>query len=131
MITILILLFLLGQNKVSGQNCDGQDIDVVSFVNPDFEIGSHKKSLDDVPSLAILANDPRAAFPESFTICSDVLNVLSTKIHHLMFFNLLGRNGEQLWPSVMVDKTFYTCSQLIITEFFETPKTLIMKANSI
>ena len=63
----------LGEAKsdsIKGQNCDGQKINVVSFVNPDDEIESVKKSLDDIPSFAMLSNEPRAALPESFTIIS-------------------------------------------------------------
>ena len=75
MILILILLCLL-DTKVAhaavkidiGRRCEEQKMNVVNFVNLDSQIGSLKKSLNDVPSLATLANDPRAALPESFTI---------------------------------------------------------------
>ena len=109
---ILVYLYL-GQKYVQGalqklQNCNGQNINVVSFVNPDLEIGSFKKSLDDIPSLALLANDPRATLPESYTICSDIMTVFSSRMNFLMFFNLLGSDGEQLLPAVTFGEILYT-----------------------
>ena len=113
MITICILLCLLGTKvaqaavqRGTGRKCDDQKINVLSFVNPDSDIGYFKNSLDDVPSFANLANDPLAAFAESFTICSDIMSVFSTKMNFLMFFNLLGSNGEQLLKAVMIGENF-------------------------
>ena len=115
--TIFILLSFLGQQvaraaleigNITGQNCIGQEINVVSFVNPDSEIGTIKKSLDDVQSLAVLANDPRAALPESFTICSDIMSVFSTKETRLTFFTFQGNNGDQLLSPVMFGQMLYT-----------------------
>ena len=109
---IFILLLLLCAKAVQSdgiamKQCNSGEINVVSFVNPDPDIGSHSKLLDDVPSLAILANNPRAALPDSFTVCSDVMSVFSTKRNLLMFFNLLGSNGEQLLPAVMWDRVLF------------------------
>ena len=118
MIAIFILLHLLGQkiacedsqsDGITRQNCNGQKINVVSFVNSDLEIGSTKKSLDDVPSLAVLANKPHTALPQSFTICSDIMSAFSTIRRFLMFFNLLKGDGEQLFPAVIFSgKIFFT-----------------------
>ena len=107
------LLHILITNSAYGtvqrnSDCNDGDISVVSFVNPDPEIGSFKKVLNDVPSLAVLANDPRAALPNSFTICSTVQSVLSTKPSHLMFFNLIGRDGERALPAVLFGNDFWT-----------------------
>ena len=74
----MILLCLVG-TKAAQAECNDQMINVVSFVNPDPEIESFKKYLDDIPTLATLTNDPRAALPESFTICSDIMTVYSTR----------------------------------------------------
>ena len=115
--TIFILLSFLGQQvaraaleigNITGQNCISQEINVVSFVNPDSEIGTIKKSLDDVQSLAVLANDPRAALPESFTICSDIMSVFSTKETRLTFFTFQGNNGDQLLSAVMYGQMLFT-----------------------
>ena len=118
MIAIFILLHLLGQqiacgepqsDRITRQNCNGRKINVVSFVNSDLEIGSTKKSLDDVPSLAVLANKPHTALPQSFTICSDIMSAFSTIRRFLMFFNLLRGDEEQLFPAVIFSgKIFYT-----------------------
>ena len=69
MIRNLILLYLVGTEAAQGvqreratlRECKDNVINVLSFVNSDSDIGTFKKSLDEVPSLAILANDPRAA----------------------------------------------------------------------
>ena len=95
-------------DNIIEQNYKDQKINIVDFVNPDSEIGSNKKSLEDVPNFAVLVNDPRAALPESFTICSDIMAVFSTKVNFLTFFNLLSSNGEQLLPAMIFDKIFYT-----------------------
>ena len=72
MTAISILLRLILAKAVSeaiqlsnnqGRDCTNNDISVVSFLS--LEMGSNKKSLDDVPSLAVLDNDPRAALPQS------------------------------------------------------------------
>ena len=68
---LCILLHLLGTEAVQHngtKECDSKEIKVVSFVNSDFEVGAQKKLLEDIQSLAVLANDPRAALPSSFTI---------------------------------------------------------------
>ena len=61
--TVFILLFLLGKqvaqgtvqsDNSEGENCNGQSINVLSFVNPD--PGSVKESLVDVQSHAVLKN---------------------------------------------------------------------------
>ena len=109
--SICILLHLLGTEAVQRNDkreCDSKEINVVSFVNSDFEVGAQKKSLEDIQRLAVLANDPRAALPSSFTICSDIMSVFSTKMNFLMFFNLLGSTGNRLLPAVMFDRSFYT-----------------------
>ena len=77
-------------------------------MNLESEIGSIKKSLDDVPSLAVLKNDPRGELPSSFTICSDTMSVFSTKENRLMFFNLIGSNEDQLLAAVMIGDIFFT-----------------------
>ena len=119
MILILTLFHLLGEKvahgafqsgNIKGQNCNDRKIDVVSFVNLDEKIGSLKKSLDDVPSLAVLTNDNGPPLPLSFTICSDIMNVFSKKEHRLMFFNMLANNGEQLLPALLVGDNFLTTS---------------------
>lgn len=93
----------LSNNK--GRDCTNNDISVVSFLS--LEMGSNKKSLDDVPSLAILDNDPRAALPQSFTICSTILSGFKTTPNDvLMFFNLFGNAGEQIYPQSCLAKTF-------------------------
>ena len=95
----------LSNNK--GRDCTNNDISVVSFLS--LEMGSNKKSLDDVPSLAVLDNDPRAALPQSFTICSTILSGFKTTPHNvLMFFNLFGNDREQILPAVMFGENFYT-----------------------
>ena len=115
MILILILLCLLGTKVAHAavkidirRRCEEQKINVANFLNLVSQIGSLQKSLNDVPSLATLANDPRAALPESFTICSDIMSVFSTKRNYLMFFNLLGRDGEPFLSAIMVDGKFFT-----------------------
>ena len=128
MITIFIV-HLLGQKVTQGaiqtesskgKNCSGQMINVVSFVNPDNEIGSFKISLDDVSSLAVLAKDSRGALPETFTICSDIMSLLSTAENRLMFFNLLGNNEEQLFAVIAPGGNLYTTWGIIghIATFF-------------
>ena len=115
MIVICILLCVSG-TKVAhtavhsgpGRECSDQEINVVSFVNPDSEIGSVKKRLDDVQSFAVLTNDPGAELPYSFTICSDIMKVFSIRENCLMFFNLLRSNGEQLLPAAMFGKYLQT-----------------------
>ena len=95
----------LSNNK--GRDCTNNDISVVSFLS--LEMGSNKKSLDDIPSLAVLGNDPRAALPQSFTICSTILSGFKTTPHNvLMFFNLFGNDREQILPAVMFGENFYT-----------------------
>ena len=94
-------------NNNKGRDCTNNDISVVSFLS--LEMGSNKKSLDDVPSLAVLDNDPRAALPQSFTICSTILSGFKTTPHNvLMFFNLFGNDREQILPAVMFGENFYT-----------------------
>ena len=97
---ICVLLCLLGKKvtttagqSYNGRECYDQKLNILSLVNPDSEIGTLEKSLDDVPSLAVLANDPRAALPKSFTICSDIMGVYSAAKSRLMFFHLIGSNG--------------------------------------
>ena len=115
MITIYSILYLLGtrvaQAKVesdSGQKCNEKMKTVVSFVNVDSEIGAQKESLDDVPSLAVLANDPRGALPKAFSICSDIMTVFSTAKSRLMFFNLVGNDGETLLKAIMNGRDLFT-----------------------
>ena len=95
---LFIALHLLGQKIAKGapqsnsftlENGNEKNIDVVNFVSVDSEVGSFRDSLKDIPSLALLANEPQAALPESFTICSDIMTVFSTIENRLMFFNLL------------------------------------------
>ena len=114
-IALCIVLCLLGTNIAQaavqsdiGRKCHDQKTNVVNFVNLESEIGSIKKSLDDVPSLAVLKNDPRGALPLSFTICSDTMSVFSTKENRLMFFNLIGSNEDQLLAAVMTGDIFFT-----------------------
>ena len=115
----LLLLQLLGSivthghgastvDATKGGKCNGQEINVLNFVSSDSEIGTFWQSLDDVPSLAILENDLRGALPKSFTICSDIMSVFSTVPARLMFFNLLGRDGNQILPALMADIRFFT-----------------------
>ena len=100
-----ILLCVLGTNVTQAvvksdiePECLSRSINVLSFVNLDSEVGSAKKTLDGVPSLAVLENAPRDALPGSFTICSDIMTTFSSKSPNVMFFNLLARNGEPcLW----------------------------------
>ena len=95
----------MSNNK--GRDCTNNDISVVNFLS--LEMGSNKKSLDDIPSLAVLGNDPRAALPQSFTICSTILSGFKTTPHNvLMFFNLFGNDREQILPAVMFGENFYT-----------------------
>ena len=116
MIAICVLLCLLGTKvthtagqSYNGRECYDQKVNILSLVNPDSEIGTLKKSLDDVPSLAVLANDLRAALPKSFTICSDIMSVYSTVKSRLMFFQLLGSNGELfLRAFIMNGRDFFT-----------------------
>ena len=68
---------------------------------------SYKKTLGDIQTLAILANDPHASLPSSFTICSTVMDVLSKKPNEQMFFNLLGNDGKQLLSAMMFDVRLY------------------------
>ena len=96
MIALCLELCLLGTNVAqaavqsdTGRICHDQKTNVVKFVNLESEIGSIKKSLDEVPSLAVLKNDPRGELPFSFTICSDTMSVFSTKENRLMFFNFI------------------------------------------
>ena len=113
--TVLILLFLLGKqvaqgavqsDNSEGENCNDQSINVVSFVNPD--PGSLKESLVDVQSYAVLKNHPGTAMPLSFTICSDIMTVYSTKDNRLMFFNLLGSDGDHLLKAIMLSELLMT-----------------------
>ena len=110
--TLILILLKVAHAAVKidiGRRCEEQKINVVNFLNLVSQIGSLQKSLNDVPSLATLANDPRAALPESFTICSDIMSVFSTKRNYLMFFNLLlGRDGEPFLSAIMVDGKFFT-----------------------
>ena len=87
-----ILLFFLATNGTQAvvksdiePECLSRNINVLSFVNMDSEVGSAKKTLDGVPSLAVLANAPRDALLGSFTICSDIMTVSSTKRNYDMF----------------------------------------------
>ena len=113
---ISIVLCLLGANIVigaykkndqKGKENNGQEINVLNFVNSDTEIWKSKESLNVVPSLAVLGDDPRGALPKSFSICSDIMSVQSKVPNFLMFFNLLGRNGEQLLPALMFNGRLY------------------------
>ena len=117
MTPILILLYLLVTKAAIGavqrshnkwQDCKENDISVISFVSPDTEIGSRAKSLEEIHNLAVLTNDHRAVLPNSFTICSYIMSVFSTKKNYLMFFNLLGSDGKQLLPAIMFGNIFYT-----------------------
>ena len=65
---ISIVLCLLGANIVigaykkndqKGKENNGQEINVLNFVNSDTEIWKSKESLNVVPSLAVLGDDPR------------------------------------------------------------------------
>ena len=113
--TVFILLFLLGKqvaqgavqsDNSEGENCNDQSINVVSFVNPD--PGSVKESLVDVQSHAVLKNHPGTAIPLSFTICSDIMTVYSTKPNRLMFFNLFGNDGDHLLRAIMMSELLLT-----------------------
>ena len=114
---LFIALHLLGQKIAKGapqsnsftlENGNEKNIDVVNFVSVDSEVGSFRDSLKDIPSLALLANEPQAALPESFTICSDIMTVFSTIENRLMFFNLLDSNEDQLLSAVMIGRVFFT-----------------------
>merc|ERR1711963_1020470 len=94
-------------DSMKGRLCNGEKINVISIINPDSEIGSYK-SLEDVSSLAVLANDPSAALPKAFTICSDVMSVFSKIHNHLMFFQLQGSNEEPLLQALLIERDFYT-----------------------
>ena len=125
--TVFILLFLLGKqvaqgavqsDNSEGENCNDQNINVLSFVNPD--PGSVKESLVDVQSHAVLKNHPGTAMPLSFTICSDIMTVYSTKENRLMFFSLLGNDGDHLLRAIMTGellRTDVTASGQIPTVF--------------
>ena len=113
--TVFILLFLLGKqvaqgtvqsDNSEGENCNDQSINVVSFVNPD--PGSVKESLVDVQSYAVLKNHPGTVMPLSFTICSDIMTVYSTKPNRLMFFNLFGNDGDHLLRAIMMSELLLT-----------------------
>ena len=77
-------------------------------MSPDTEIGSRAKSLEEIHNLAVLTNDHRAVLPNSFTICSDIMTVYSTKPNRLMFFNLLGNDGGHLLRGIMTGEQLLT-----------------------
>ena len=56
-----------------------------------------KQSLTDLDSYVELGNKPTDSLPASFTICSSVMTTQGTD-HYLMFFGLLGEDGNQ-WLS--------------------------------
>ena len=54
-----------------------------------------KNALGDVHTYATLNHDPRSSLPEAFTICSTLMTSRGG-YHWWLFFNLLGKDGNQL-----------------------------------
>ena len=54
-----------------------------------------KNTLVDVHTFAALKYDPRSPLPDAFTICSTLMTTRGD-YHWWLFFNLLGKDGEQL-----------------------------------
>ena len=65
--------------------------------------------LAEVPTYAELSHDPRAALPDSFTICSAAMYTIQKSQNYswFMFFNLLGKDGNQILAAFFNDKGFY------------------------
>ena len=71
-----------------------------------------KKTLEDVHTYAELKDDPRASFPESFTVCSTIMFTGCKSSHWPIFFNILDKNGDQLLaPFLVMDILTADCRQ--------------------
>ena len=80
-------------------------INVVSLAfcesNMPAEDNMSKKTMEEVHTYAELKHDPRASFPDSFTVCSTIMITGCQSQNWPTFFNILDNNKDQLLASIL------------------------------
>ena len=76
---------------------DRQMMSNTSVVSHEFPLTddnlASKPKKEDIHTFAELQFDPKASFPQSFTICSTIMTTAATKSSTSHFFSILGKRG--------------------------------------